>query len=86
MWSDFRAPISIFLSHLSKKAEKIFGWLVEKEYIFNIFNYINQKAIPAAIDFCAEKTGFLDICSNLIGELVSFVNNYSNNSKFHWVY
>ena len=77
-------PIDIkdFLSKLSEKAKKLLQWLVDKNYLSSIYYYVKQKAIPAAIDFCAKKTGFRDVCSNLINQLIPIFKEIESKYKF----
>ena len=72
-WDDIIGGITNFLSKLSKKAKEIYQWLVDNGYWQTIINYVKQYGVPAAIDFCAKKTGARDICATVINILAGLL-------------
>ena len=72
-WDDIWGGITNFLSKLSKKAKEIYQWLVDNGYWQMIINYVKQYGVPAAIEFCAKKTGARDICATVINILAGLL-------------
>ena len=72
-WDDIWGGITNFLSKLSKKAKEIYQWLVDNGYWQQIIDYVKKYGVPAAIEFCAKKTGARDICATVINILAGLL-------------